>query len=278
MDEEAQQAFEHLTQAMATTPVLALPDFNKPFLIETDACDQGVGAVLMLRDRPVAFFNKALTEQHKHLSIYEKEFLALIMAVDKWRQYLQNQEFVIRTYHKSLTYLMEQNLHSNMQKTAMSRMMGLKFRLEYRKGKENVAADALSRMNHLCAIQAVSVPQPTCIQELLNSYSTDVRAQELITKLTISEYEISGSTMDKGFIRYKGRLWVAQNSILQTKIIASLHSSTIGQSGSQATYQRVDKLFYWKGMKQSVEDFVRQCGLCQQAKRASSHTHRIAKV
>lgn len=169
----AQQAFEQLKTTMSTTPVLALPNFQEPFTIETDACDLGIGAVLMQRDQPVAYLSKALTETHKHLSIYEKEFLALIMAVEKWRQYLQGQEFIIKTDHKSLSYLTEQNLHSDMQRKAMTRLMELQFKVVYKQGKENLAADALSRMSHLMALQAVSAPQPLWLQEVGNSYVTD---------------------------------------------------------------------------------------------------------
>ena len=119
---------------MSTTPVLALPDFTKPFTVETDACDDGIGAVLLQNSQPIAFLSKALGQTHKVLSIYE-EFLALIMAVERWRSYLQLQEFVIITDHKSLSYLTEQNLHSNMQRKVMTRLMGLKFRIVYRQGK-----------------------------------------------------------------------------------------------------------------------------------------------
>jgi len=76
---------------MAHTPVLTLPDFKEQFVVETDASDIGIGAVLMQKGQPIAYLSKALAQHHKHLSIYEKEFLALIMAVDKWRQYLQHQ-------------------------------------------------------------------------------------------------------------------------------------------------------------------------------------------
>lgn len=114
----------------------------------------------MQNDQPVAFLSKALGEKHKSLSIYEKEFLALIMAVERWRPYLQRKEFIIRTDHKSLAYLSEHNLHSDMQRKAMTRLMGLQFRILYKKGKDNHAADALSRVGHMMAIQAVSSVQP----------------------------------------------------------------------------------------------------------------------
>ena len=103
-------AFEKLKVAMVNTPVLALPNFSEPFTLETDACDSGVGAVLMQNNRPIAFFSKSLAASHQHLSIYEKELLALMMAIEKWRQYLQQNEFIIQTDHKSLTYLGDQQL------------------------------------------------------------------------------------------------------------------------------------------------------------------------
>jgi hypothetical protein len=83
----AEQAFLQLKKAMTETPVLALPDFTHPFVIETDACATGIGAVLMQQERPIAFLSKALGPKHQDVSIYEKEFLALIMAVEKWRPY-----------------------------------------------------------------------------------------------------------------------------------------------------------------------------------------------
>jgi hypothetical protein len=79
----AQQVFDNLKQAMSTTPVLALPNFSQPFIVETDACDDGIGAVLLQNGQPIAFLSKALGQTHKARSIYEKEFLALIMAMER---------------------------------------------------------------------------------------------------------------------------------------------------------------------------------------------------
>lgn len=85
----ATSAFQALKHNMSTTPVLSLPDFSKPFVVETDACDSGIAAVLMQDQHPIAFLSKPLSKQHLTLSIYDKEFLALLMAVERWRPYLQ---------------------------------------------------------------------------------------------------------------------------------------------------------------------------------------------
>ena len=113
----------------------------------------------MQKGYPIAYLSKALGEKHKSLSIYEKEFLALIMVVERWRHYLQRGEFFIQTNHKSLAYLNEQNLHSDMQRKAMTRLMGLQFQIIYKKGKDNITTDALSRVGHMMDIQAVSSVQ-----------------------------------------------------------------------------------------------------------------------
>jgi hypothetical protein len=148
------------------------------------------------------------------------------MAVDKCWHYLQRQEFIILTVHRSLAYLSEQHLHSDMQKKAMTRLMGLQFKIKYRQGKENMAADALSRIAHLLAVQ--SVVQPQWIQEVLNSYTTDPHAQQLLTQLSISTPNANGYTLHKGLIKLHDLIWIGNNSALQTKLIAACHSSAVG--------------------------------------------------
>jgi hypothetical protein len=267
----AQVAFEDLKIAMTRAPVLTLPNFQQPFTVETDACQDGLGAVLMQQGQPVAYLSKGLGPKHQSLSIYEKEFLALIMAIEKWRHYLQRQEFTILTDHKSLAYLNEQNLHSEMQRKAMTRLMGLQFKIVY-KGKENLAADALSRVAHLLAIQAVSTVQPVWVQEVLNSYATDPQAQALLTRLAIASPDAAGYSLDKGLIRCNGNIWIGQNTALQTKLIAAFHSSPLGgHSGISPTYYKLKKHFAWKGMKQDVESFIKQCEVCQHAKHNLTH-------
>ncbi|WVZ83968.1 hypothetical protein U9M48_031054 [Paspalum notatum var. saurae] len=220
-----------------------------------------MGAVLMQGGCPVAYLSKAFGSTHNKYSIYEKEFLA--------KQYLHYQEFLIKTDHKSLAYLLEQNLHSDLQRKAMARLMGLKFKI--RQGY--VAADALSRVNHLMVLQAVSAVQPAWLQEVLNSYTTDSRAQELLAQLAVHSPNAEGYSLDQGLIKYKGKFWLGNNSAIQTKVITAFHSTPIGgHSGINNTYYRVNKLFAWKGLKLQVESFVKQCTICQQAKHSQPHS------
>lgn len=82
--QEAEVAFEKLKMAMSKVPTLGLQDFNKVFVLETDACGVGVGAMLMQDGKPLAFLSQALSPRHLGLSIYKKEFLDVLMAVEKW--------------------------------------------------------------------------------------------------------------------------------------------------------------------------------------------------
>lgn len=271
-DDKATVAFEELKKAMASTPVLQLPDFTKQFVVETDACESGIGAVLMQEQHPLAFLSKPLSVAHLQLSIYEKEFLALIMAVERWRPYLQRGEFIVKIDHQSLTFLDDQTLQSPLQRKAMARLMGLQFKIVYRQGAENLAADALSRIGHLMTIQARSEVQPTWMQEVINTYITDPDAQARLTQLAISSPDTHGYELTQGLIRFNGRIWLGKNSALQTKIISALHSSAVGgHSGAQATYQRIKRLFAWHGLKAAVTEFVQQCDVCQHAKHLNTH-------
>jgi len=107
---ETETAFQALKKALISAPVLALPNFSIPFVVETDASNKGIGAVLQQQGHPVAYVSKALGVKAQGLSTYEKECLAILMAVEHWYPYLQSSQFIILTDQKSLVHLDDQRL------------------------------------------------------------------------------------------------------------------------------------------------------------------------
>jgi hypothetical protein len=156
-------------------PVLALPNFKKQFVLETDASDKGVGVVLMQDNHPIAYLSKALGPKAQVM-----ECLAVIMAVTKWRSYLQHQEFTIATDHKSLVHLGEQKLQQGLQQKAFIKLLGLQYKIVYKKGKDNRAADALSRQEVGSStapldqhVLAISTATPRWLEIVIEGYQAD---------------------------------------------------------------------------------------------------------
>lgn len=180
---DSQLAFDTLKNALVSAPVLALPDFSLPFVVETDACDNGIGAVLLQKEHPIAFVSKALGPRNKGLSTYEKEYMAILLAVEQWRCYLQHSEFLIRTDHASLQHLTDQRLHTPWQHKVFSKLMGLQYRIVYKKGVDNRVADALSRRPHTeDQVFAISCCQPLWLVTTVDAYHQDPVTLEKLQK------------------------------------------------------------------------------------------------
>lgn len=130
---ETQTPFDVLKQALTTASVLALPNFNKRFEIETDASDSGVGAVLLQDGHPLAYVSRGLGPKTRGLSTYEEKYMAILLGVEQWRTYLQHAEFVIHTDHCSLAHLEDQRLHTTWQQKVFTKLLGFQFLIKYKK-------------------------------------------------------------------------------------------------------------------------------------------------
>ena len=264
----AEEAFITLKNALVSAPVLALPDFSKPFMIETDACDYGIGAVLMQQGHPLAFVSKTLGPKNRALSVYEKEYLAILLAVDKWRPYLQVQQFTIKTDQRSLAHLQDQRLHTVWQQKCLTKLLGLHYRIQYKQGVANSAADALSRRPpDDSQLFAISSNQPTWLVEIVDSYKHDERAMAIMQQLAVQPASKPPYSLVNGLLRYKQSIWVGPVPELHHKIFSAFHDSPLGgHSGFPVTYKRIHALFTWNGMKKFILQQVQSCLICQKAK------------
>lgn len=151
----------------------------------------------------------------------------------------------------------------------MMKLVGLQFKIMYKKGPDNRAADALSRCipSQTSEVFAVSTCVPAWFEQIVHGYEQDSVTQELLTKACVNTDPACKFQLKDGLLRYQGRLWVGNNADVQLQIMQALHSSAVGgHSGFQVTYSRIRKLFAWPGMKQSIRDFVANCTVCAQAK------------
>ena len=155
---EAQEAVSTLKGKIQSAPVLVFPDFNKPFLLETDASKEGLGAVLSQKQddghyHPVAFENCSLTPMKKNYHSSKLEFLALKWSVmEHFKEYLAYAPFVVRMDNNPFTYILTTpNLDATGHRW-VSTLASFEFTLEYQKGVDNGAANALSQapISHDC--------------------------------------------------------------------------------------------------------------------------------
>lgn len=178
-------------------------------MIETDACYTGIGAVFMQEGKPLAFLSKALSPRQLELSTYEKELLAISMAVQKWRTYLLGQRFVIKTDHEALKYFMEQKLTTLVQQKWLSKMLGFDYVIQYKKGKDNVVADALSRKDELegslAVMQSVT---PRWSIKVINSLENDQEAQELLVRILLELSSCPEYSLQEGILRKGSRIYL----------------------------------------------------------------------
>lgn len=105
---QAQQCFKKFKQLMSLCPILAILNFIKPFELECDALGEGIGAVLMLDKHPIAFESRKLRGAERSYNIYDKEMLAIMHALAKFKQYLVVSKFVVKTDHNSLKHFLNQ--------------------------------------------------------------------------------------------------------------------------------------------------------------------------
>lgn len=179
---------------------------------------------------------------------------------------------VIRTDQQSLKFMATQRLTEGIQHKLLMKLMEFDYSIEYKKGKENKAADALSRRDtdgDKCL--AITLVYPAWVEDVKNSYMGDEKYAMLVTGEELNE-GAEGFTLQSGLLRYKNRIYVGQSTDIRQRLLQSFHNSTFGgHSGMKVTYHKLKKIFYWPKMKKDVDRQMTECPTCQIAK--PEHIH-----
>ena len=154
--------------------------------------------------------SKSLSPKNKGLSTYEKECLVVLMAVEKWRSYLHHQELLIRPDQESLVHMEEQQLTTVWQQKAFTKLLGLQYKIAYRKGVNKRVGDALSRRPHTTtsniSLLAISICNPTWFEDIKASYATNPAAQAWVDKHQNDPDPKGRFSLANGILYFHGRI------------------------------------------------------------------------
>lgn len=273
---ECQSSFNTLKEALITAPVLTCPDFDKTFVLQTDASHYGLGAVLTQSfvdgEKVICYLSRSLTRQEMKLTVTEKECLAVIWGVEKLRHYLEGVHFKVITDHHSLLWL--HNLKDPQGRLARwaLRLQPYDFQLIHRKGKEHIVPDFLSRSvpvsvsAALISDQALLETQDAWYRGMLH------RIEQHPNKFPC--WRVEGGKLYK-FVKTSNpdflenssswKLVVPKDS--RKEILSRCHDlPTSGHVGMFKTFWRIAERYYWPKLRSDVHKYISHCHICAQNK------------
>jgi hypothetical protein len=208
--------------------------------------------------------------RHAKLAAYERELIGLVQAVRHWWAYLWGRSFLVRTDHYSLKFLLDQRLSTIPQYQWASKLLGFDFRVEYKSGKMNVVADALSRRDTETTAEAMALSAPSfqLFEDLCAAYTADATLTFLHQEVRDGLHGKQWAVVDD-LVTHGGRIYVPASSQLVEELLATAHSA--GHEGTQKTLHELRADFFIPGARTIVRNFVRGCVTCQKNK--TEHLH-----
>ena len=279
---EAALAFDKLKTAFVNGPVLRHPDTSKPFIVESDASNFAIGAVLSQRHdtvlHPCCFFSRSLSAAERNYPVYDKELLAIKAAFVEWRHLLEGARYhiVVFTDHKNLEHFLDKSTQVMDGRRARWKLFFTRFdfSIRYRPGVKAGKPDALSRC--FGEDNSISVIQ---ICEFTSSFHDELRKEVLSDEFALSVRNAmddpdstlaSRNDFDRfrwscGTLLYEERIYVPES--LRVRVIQSRHDAPVaGHLGVTKTIELISRDYWFPGMNKLVKEFVRSCSVCAQNK------------
>ncbi|XP_015124774.1 uncharacterized protein LOC107046631 [Diachasma alloeum] len=282
--ESQQEAFEILKEKLCSSPILSYPNFSKPFILYSDASDIGLGAILHQefdgQEHLITYASRKLRDPETRYTTMEKECLAIIWAVHKFRPYLEGHEFSVVTDHSSLTWL--KNLNDPVGGLARwsMRLAAIQCKIIYRKGSLNQAPDALSRIEWNFDEDDEDKEDFETFLMALDDDIEVARYEELMAEIREKPGEFPNYRLveDKIFVFHPTPLkeetvgdldswkWLVPPQE-RRRILVEVHDNpSAGHLGITKTIQRARLSYYWQGMNDDIKGYVKTCDRCQRIK------------
>ncbi|XP_060183112.1 uncharacterized protein LOC132613073 [Lycium barbarum] len=264
-EESQERAFKELKHRLSSAPLLQLPHFSKTFEIECDASGVGIDGVLMQEGKPIAYFSEKLKGAALNYSTYDKELFALVRALAYWQHYLWPKEFVIRSDHESLKHLRGQEKLNKRHAKWVEFMESFPYVIHYKRGKENVMADALSRKFSLATTLTSRL---LGFESIKSMYEHDHKfksiREDLVSREQVEKYQWHDDYHFKN-----GRVCIPMSSWRELLIRETHCRGLMGHFGVDKTLGIIEEQLFWPKMRRDVMQF---CGACLECKRAKSRS------
>lgn len=288
---EQQSAFDKLKMFLTTAPILRQADSQKPYIVKTDASNYALGAVLVQGEgkdeHPVEFASRLLTPAERNYSTTEREALAVVWALSKFRGYIEGLPITVITDHQALKWLMSLRSPTGRLARWALQIQAYDITIKYTPGRTNVVADTLSRpvcdktSSAECGVCSVEVEMPKrSPTEIRDEQLKDDYIGRIVKALeNVERNEDAVYWSDKGYLLNNGLLYrynpiddseEAQLVVPQhewSNVLSAYHDDPLaGHYGADKTYQRIARRYYWKGMRKYIEAYVKNCVPCQRYK------------
>ncbi|KAG8376249.1 hypothetical protein BUALT_Bualt09G0043400 [Buddleja alternifolia] len=255
---KCQSAFDLLKQAVSSEPVLKLPEFDKPFEVQTDASDRAIGGVLVQDKHPIAFESRKLKDAEMRYSTHEKEMTGVIHCLDAWKHYLLGTKFTVVTDNVANTYFKTQKKLTPKQARWQEFLGEYDFDWVHRPGKHNDVADALSRKAVEEYVAALTLIESDFLERIRESSQNDAVYMKLVEQ--VGAGHIRKYWLNDGLLYAKGGRAYVPSGPLRRQLLRETHDPQwVGHPGIDRMLALLSRRYYWPKMEYDVEAYVRTC-------------------
>nr|GEU34220.1 putative reverse transcriptase domain-containing protein [Tanacetum cinerariifolium] len=260
--EKTEAVFQLLKQKLCSAPILALPKGSENFVVYCDASRKGLGAVLMQREKVIAYASHQLKIYEKNYTTHDLELGAVVFDLKMWRHYLYDTKCIVFTDHKSLQHILYQKELNMRQHRWLELLSNYNCEIRYHLGKANVVTDALREKEWI---------KPLRVQALVIKVGLNLPVQILNAQVKARKEENFGTEDLCGMIKklercidgtlcMNGRSWIPCRGNLRELIMHESHKSKYSiHPGSDKMYQYLKKLYWWPNMRAKIATYISKC-------------------